>query len=212
MADVCCVDDSGGGADPFGRSPLFSLRPASRARRAGDRPPGGAERPFAAPAASRCARRSTPLGSTVSTAAPRRVEVFGPPPEPPKELALYDLDAVQEEFVETLGEQREINLLVEGIHCAACVWLIETGLGSRAWGGGGTGQSDRPAAEDPLGQWSSQALGDPASARGHRLCRGALRPGGRRGGIAAPESPTALPHGLRRLRDDEPAVDLDRAL
>ena len=55
-------------------------------------------------------------------------EVFGPPPEPPKELALYDLDAVQEEFVETLGEQREINLLVEGIHCAACVWLIENGL------------------------------------------------------------------------------------
>ena len=55
-------------------------------------------------------------------------EVFGPPPEPPKELALYDLDAVQEEFVPTLGGQREINLLVEGIHCAACVWLIESGL------------------------------------------------------------------------------------
>lgn len=55
-------------------------------------------------------------------------EVLGPPPEPPKELALYDLDAVQEEFVGALGEHREINLLVEGIHCAACVWLIETGL------------------------------------------------------------------------------------
>lgn len=55
-------------------------------------------------------------------------EVFGPPPQPPKELALYDLDAVQEEFVPTLGGRREINLLVEGIHCAACVWLIETGL------------------------------------------------------------------------------------
>mgnify|MGYP002398041710 CR=1 FL=1 len=55
-------------------------------------------------------------------------EVFGPPPEPPKELALFDLDAVQEEFVGNLGEQREIHLLVEGIHCAACVWLIETSL------------------------------------------------------------------------------------
>jgi Cu2+-exporting ATPase len=54
--------------------------------------------------------------------------VFGPPPEPPQQLALYDLDAVQEEFVGPLGERREINLLVEGIHCAACVWLIETGL------------------------------------------------------------------------------------
>jgi P-type Cu2+ transporter len=55
-------------------------------------------------------------------------EVLGPPPEPPKELALYDLDEVQEEFVDALGETREINLLVEGIHCAACVWLIENSL------------------------------------------------------------------------------------
>ncbi len=55
-------------------------------------------------------------------------EIFGPPPEPPKELALYDIDEVQEEFVDSLGETREINLLVEGIHCAACVWLIENSL------------------------------------------------------------------------------------
>lgn len=55
-------------------------------------------------------------------------EVFGPPPEPPKDLALYDLDEVQEEFTGTLGDAREINLLVEGIHCAACVWLIENSL------------------------------------------------------------------------------------
>jgi len=55
-------------------------------------------------------------------------EIFGPPPELPRELALYDLDEVQEEFVDGLGESREINLLVEGIHCAACVWLIENAL------------------------------------------------------------------------------------
>lgn len=55
-------------------------------------------------------------------------EVLGPPPDPPKELALYDIDEVQEEFVDSLGETREINLLVEGIHCAACVWLIENSL------------------------------------------------------------------------------------
>ena len=53
---------------------------------------------------------------------------MGPPPELPKDFALYDLDAVQEEFVDTAAEHREINLLVEGIHCAACVWLIENGL------------------------------------------------------------------------------------
>ena len=55
-------------------------------------------------------------------------EPLGPPPELPKDFALYDLDAVQEEFVDTAAERREINLLVEGIHCAACVWLIENGL------------------------------------------------------------------------------------
>jgi Cu2+-exporting ATPase len=55
-------------------------------------------------------------------------EPLGPPPELPKNLALYDLDAVQEEFVDTGSDAREINLLVEGIHCAACVWLIENGL------------------------------------------------------------------------------------
>lgn len=50
---------------------------------------------------------------------------LAPPPEIPKELALYDLDEVQEEFVGGLEEERDIHLLIEGIHCAACVWLIE---------------------------------------------------------------------------------------
>ena len=50
---------------------------------------------------------------------------LAPPPEIPAELALYDLDEVQEEFVGELGEERDIHLLVEGIHCAACVWLLE---------------------------------------------------------------------------------------
>ncbi|MGD8594372.1 MAG: heavy metal translocating P-type ATPase metal-binding domain-containing protein, partial [Gammaproteobacteria bacterium] len=54
---------------------------------------------------------------------------LAPPPEPPKDLALYDLDEVQAEFIPQLGEEREIHLLVEGIHCAACVWLIERALG-----------------------------------------------------------------------------------
>ena len=55
-------------------------------------------------------------------------EPLGPPPELPTDLRLFDLDAVQEEFVDTTSDDREINLLVEGIHCAACVWLIENGL------------------------------------------------------------------------------------
>jgi len=56
-------------------------------------------------------------------------ELLAPPPEPPKDTALYDLDEIQEEFICHTGESREINLLVEGIHCAACVWLIERTLG-----------------------------------------------------------------------------------
>ncbi len=54
---------------------------------------------------------------------------LAPPPEAPKDLALYDLDEVQGEFVDGLGRERGIHLLVEGIHCAACVWLIERSLG-----------------------------------------------------------------------------------
>ncbi|MCG6970234.1 MAG: heavy metal translocating P-type ATPase [Gammaproteobacteria bacterium] len=54
---------------------------------------------------------------------------LAPPPEPPEDLALYDLDEVQAEFVPSLDNEREIHLLVEGIHCAACIWLIERALG-----------------------------------------------------------------------------------
>ncbi len=57
---------------------------------------------------------------------------LAPPPEHNKDLAFYDLDEIQAEFVASLGIQREIYLLVEGIHCAACVWLIERALQSLA--------------------------------------------------------------------------------
>jgi len=54
--------------------------------------------------------------------------LLAPPPEPPKDIEIYDFDEVQQEFVTCSGEIRDIHLLVEGIHCAACVWLIERGL------------------------------------------------------------------------------------
>ena len=53
---------------------------------------------------------------------------LSPPPESPRDLELYDIDEVQAEFVGELTRQREIDLLVEGIHCAACVWLIERAM------------------------------------------------------------------------------------
>ncbi|VAW58931.1 Lead, cadmium, zinc and mercury transporting ATPase; Copper-translocating P-type ATPase [hydrothermal vent metagenome] len=66
---------------------------------------------------------------------------LSPPPEPPQETTLYDIDDVQREFVQnipptseqasgqTSGDQhRQMHLIVEGIHCSACVWLIERSL------------------------------------------------------------------------------------
>lgn len=55
-------------------------------------------------------------------------ETLQPPPEIDSQLEVYDLDEVQSDFVDSLGDIREIHLLVEGIHCAACVWLIERRL------------------------------------------------------------------------------------
>ncbi|CAK0761852.1 P-type Cu2+ transporter [Gammaproteobacteria bacterium] len=53
---------------------------------------------------------------------------LAPPPPVPEEISLYDLDDVQRKFVRHLGTEREISLLVEGIHCPACIWLIENAL------------------------------------------------------------------------------------
>jgi Cu2+-exporting ATPase len=41
------------------------------------------------------------------------------------ELKLYDRDDLQKSFVEQVGEEREASLILEGIVCAACVWLNE---------------------------------------------------------------------------------------
>ncbi|HCI12887.1 MAG: copper-translocating P-type ATPase [Gallionellales bacterium GWA2_60_142] len=57
--------------------------------------------------------------------------LLGPPPEPPKDVEIYDFDEVQCEFTTCSGDIRDIHLLVEGIHCAACVWLIERSLKRR---------------------------------------------------------------------------------
>ena len=48
-----------------------------------------------------------------------------PPTDVPQDLAVYDHDEVQSAFVNSLGDVREIVLMSESIHCAACVWLIE---------------------------------------------------------------------------------------
>ena len=52
-----------------------------------------------------------------------------PPPEMLSQLKLYDLPEVQADFVEVgAGDEREAVLMLGGITCAACVWLIEQQL------------------------------------------------------------------------------------
>ncbi len=58
--------------------------------------------------------------------------LLAPPPEPPKDIDIYDIDEVQQEFITRSGDLRDIHLLVEGIHCPACVWLIERALHKEA--------------------------------------------------------------------------------
>lgn len=55
-------------------------------------------------------------------------QLLAPPPEPPQETQLYDIDEIQSEYVHDMGNTRDIHLMVEGIHCSACVWLIERSL------------------------------------------------------------------------------------
>src|SRR5690606_30794918 len=52
------------------------------------------------------------------------------PQELNDELALYDRPEVQQPFVQHQGDLAETCLLVEGISCAACGWLIEKHLRS----------------------------------------------------------------------------------
>ncbi|MEW6563450.1 MAG: heavy metal translocating P-type ATPase [Pseudomonadota bacterium] len=54
--------------------------------------------------------------------------LLAPPPTPPKDIDIYDLEEVQQDFVNCRGDVRDIHLLVEGIHCPACVWLIESSM------------------------------------------------------------------------------------
>ena len=49
---------------------------------------------------------------------------------PPRDLAVYDIDEVQKPFVRTgKGGVKQATLLLEGITCGACAWLIERRLG-----------------------------------------------------------------------------------
>lgn len=48
-----------------------------------------------------------------------------PAPEQAKGAEFFDYDEVQSQFVKDLSNQRQITLMSDAIHCAACIWLIE---------------------------------------------------------------------------------------
>lgn len=52
-------------------------------------------------------------------------DLISPPPPPNKDIEFYDFDEVQSQYVKELDSIREITLMSEAIHCAACIWLIE---------------------------------------------------------------------------------------
>ncbi|MBI4665432.1 MAG: heavy metal translocating P-type ATPase [Nitrospinae bacterium] len=58
---------------------------------------------------------------------------FGPPPLPPEHPEIYDMEDVQAGVVAGDGV-KEAYFLVDGIHCAACVWLIERALTGKTRG------------------------------------------------------------------------------
>ncbi len=55
-------------------------------------------------------------------------ELLAPPPETVNDFHAYDIDEIQSDYVDELTDKRAIFLLIDGIHCAACVWLIEHAL------------------------------------------------------------------------------------
>jgi Cu2+-exporting ATPase len=55
-------------------------------------------------------------------------ELLSPPPPPNKDMDFFDYDEVQSQYVTELSDRREITLMSDAIHCAACVWLIEHSL------------------------------------------------------------------------------------
>lgn len=59
----------------------------------------------------------------------KRESTIAPPPDAPTDMDQYDLAEVQSEFIQSLADgTSKTQLMVAGIHCAACVWLIEKAL------------------------------------------------------------------------------------
>ena len=136
-------------------------------------------------------------------------QTLAPPPQVSRDLALYDIDEVQSEFVNDLGQQRTIHLLVEGIHCAACVWLIERSLGKLP---GIVDVKVNLANRRTHIRWDNQqvklsAILQQLGKIGYAATP--FDPEAAEGQIKKTKSQYVIAHGLRRLCNDEYDVDCD---
>ncbi len=74
----------------------------------------------------------------------------------PAELGVYDMPEVQRNFVREAGEhEKEASLLIDGVTCAACVWLIEQSIARLA---GVSAVSLNYATRRARVRWDSRAI------------------------------------------------------
>jgi hypothetical protein len=91
-----------------------------------------------------------------------------------EQTRVYDHPEVQKSFVRVeQGNLREAALIMEGIACAACIWLNERHI-ARCPGSSGAGQLCQPSRADTLGRGAHPVERDPAGDTRHRLQRPSL--------------------------------------
>ena len=121
------------------------------------------------------------------------------------QLRLYDLPEIQRGFVREAdaGEHgKEASLLLDGITCAACVWLIEQRLARLAGRARGRGELRDAARARALGRAPHPPERHPARGRGPRLRRAAVRQRALRRCVEARAPRDAVAPVRRRLRHD----------
>ena len=118
------------------------------------------------------------------------------------DLAIYDLPEVQRGLVREVSGALEAHLLLEGITCAACIWLNEQHVARLARRAGDGGQLREPSCPRALGPAAHPFVGDPACDSGDRLSSlpGQQRHGGSGAQTRGPRCALALVRC--RLRHD----------
>ena len=100
------------------------------------------------------------------------------------------------------GGEAEVSLLLEGIHCGACIWLHRILALAAAWRRGGERQLRHPPGARGVRIRTGAALRSAARRRARRLPCVSVRPGAARGVRAARIARAAAADGSRAAVDD----------